>query len=175
MTNTERDDLIDLLHKHRDLFRFTVQGLSDEAARSTPTVSALSLGGLIKHVTAVERNWADFVVNGPSQGPDVDWANVDWTNPPPEVLEYQNGFRLLEDETLEGVLKAYDDVAAATDELVRTVDLDARHPLPQAPWFAPGASWSARRAIIHIALETAQHAGHADIIRETIDGQKSMG
>ena len=172
---TERDDILDSLHKHRELFRITVQGLSDEQASATPTASALCLGGLVKHVTAVERNWADFVVNGPSQGADVDWANVDWTNPPPEVLEYQNGFRLLEEETLEGVLKEYDDVAAATDELVRTVDLDARHPLPEAPWFEPGASWSARRAIVHIALETAQHAGHADIIRETIDGQKSMG
>ena len=180
MTNTptdsaERDDLLDLLHKHRDLFRFTVQGLTDDAARATPTASELSLGGLVKHVTAVERQWADFVVNGPADQPDVDWENIDWSNPPAEVLAYQNGFRMLEDETLAGLLDAYDAGAAATDDLVRTVDLDARHPLPAAPWFEPGASWSARRAIIHIALETAQHAGHADIIRETIDGQKSMG
>lgn len=174
MTNTERDDLIDLLTKHRELFRFTVQGLSDEAARTTPTVSELSLGGLIKHVTAVEKNWADFVVNGPAEQ-HVDWENIDWGNPPAEVLEYQNAFRMLEHETLDGLLKEYADVAAATDELVRTVDLDSRQPLPKAPWFEEGASWSARRAIIHIALETAQHAGHADIIRETIDGQKSMG
>ena len=175
MTNTERDDLLDLLHKHRELFRFAVQGVSDAQARETPTVSSLSLGGLVKHVTAGERNWADFIVNGPGRQDAVDWANIDWTNPPPEVQEYQDGFRLLDDETLEGVLEAYAEAAAATDELVRTVDLDARHPLPAAPWFEPGASWSARRAIIHIALETAQHAGHADIIRETIDGQKSMG
>jgi uncharacterized damage-inducible protein DinB len=171
----ERDDLLDLLHKHRDLFRFTVRDLSDEAARSRPTVSELSLGGLVKHVAAVEKNWADFIVHGPAEQPDVDWANIDWSNPPAEVLAYQNGFRMLEDETLDGLLKAYDDVAAATDELVRTVDLDARQPLPEAPWFAPGATWSARRAITHIVAETAQHAGHADILRETIDGQKSMG
>ena len=175
MTNSERDDLLDLLHKHRDLFRFTVRGLSDDAARSRPTVSELSLGGLVKHVTAVERTWADFTVNGPAEQPDVDWANIDWSNPPPEVRAYQDGFRLLEHETLAGVLKEYDEVAAATDELVRTVDLDERHPLPQAPWFEPGASWSNRRVFTHIAVETAQHAGHADILRETIDGQKSMG
>ena len=138
-------------------------------------MSALCLGGLIKHVTAVEKNWADFVVNGPAEQPDVDWVNIDWTNPPPEVAEYSNGFKMVGDETLAGLLASYDEVAAATDELVRTVDLDSRHPLPTAPWFEEGASWSARRAIIHIALETAQHAGHADIIRETIDGQKSMG
>jgi uncharacterized damage-inducible protein DinB len=173
--STERDDLLDLLHKHRDLFRFTVRDLSDEAARSRPTVSELSLGGLVKHVAAVEKTWADFVVNGPAEQPDVDWANVDWSSPPAWVLEYQDGFRMLDDETLTGLLAEYDDVAAATDELVRTVDLDARQPLPAAPWFEPGASWSARRAFTHIVAENAQHAGHADILRETIDGQKSMG
>ncbi|MFB9852613.1 DUF664 domain-containing protein [Micromonospora andamanensis] len=54
-------------------------------------------------------------------------------------------------------------------------DLDADHPLPEAPWFEPGARWSARRVLLHILAETSQHAGHADIIRETIDGAKSMG
>jgi hypothetical protein len=66
-------------------------------------------------------------------------------------------------------------VARRTDELVGTVDLDAAQPLPKAPWFEPGASWSARRVFLHIVAETAQHAGHADIIREAIDGSKTMG
>ena len=172
---SERDDILELLHHHRDLFRFTVQGLSDEVARTTPTVSELSLAGLVKHVTSAERNWADFVVNGPAEQSFAGWDSIDWSNPPAAVLEWQNGFRMLEDETLAGLLEEYDAVAARTDELVRTVDLDTRHPLPEAPWNPPGATWSARRAFLHIALETAQHAGHADIIRETIDGQKSMG
>jgi uncharacterized damage-inducible protein DinB len=171
----ERADLLDLLHKHRGLFRHTVAGLTDEQARLTPTVSALSLGGLVKHVTAVEAQWARFVVEGPAPSVDVDWANVDWTNPPPEVLAYQDGFRMLEGETLESLLAAYDEASAATDALVGSVDLDGRQPLPTAPWFEPGATWSARRVFTHLVAETAQHAGHADIIRETIDGQKSMG
>ncbi len=82
-------------------------------------------------------------------------------------------------ETLSGeradLLEAYDAVAAATDVMVTTVDLDQRRPLPTAPWFSPGATWSARRVFVHIVAETAQNAGHADIIREAIDGQKSMG
>jgi hypothetical protein len=174
-STSERADLVDVLRKHRGLFRVTVAGLTDEQARLTPTVSTLSLGGLVKHVSAVERQWASFVTDGPAPGPDVDWANVDWSNPPPEVLAYADGFRMLEDETLAGLLTTYDEVAAATDDLVRSVDLDARQPLPAAPWFEPGASWSARRVFTHVLAETAQHAGHADIIRETIDGQKSMG
>jgi hypothetical protein len=85
-------------------------------------------------------------------------------------------FRLLDGETLAGVLDAYEAVAEATTELVRALpDLDATQPLPVAPWFPPSARWSARRALLHIAAETAQHSGHADIIRESLDGQKTMG
>lgn len=171
----ERADLVDVLRKHRALFRLTVSGLTDEQARLTPTVSTLSLGGLIKHVTAVEQQWATSVVEGPASSPDIDWANIDWSNPPPEVQQYADGFRMLEDESLAGLLARYDEVAVATDEMVLSVDLDALQPLPEAPWFEPGASWSARRTFTHILAETAQHAGHADILRETIDGQKSMG
>jgi hypothetical protein len=73
-------------------------------------------------------------------------------------------------------LADYEKVAARTDELVRTLpDLDASQPLPEAPWNPPGARWSARRVFLHVIAETAQHAGHADIIREAIDGAKTMG
>jgi hypothetical protein len=171
----ERGDLIEVLRKHRDLFRYTVAGLTDEQARLTPTVSALSLGGLVKHVTATERTWAKFIVDGPDETADLDWANIDWTNPPPQVQEHADGFRMREDESLDELLRRYGDVAAATDDMVLSVDLDVRRPLPKAPWFEPGAAWSARRVFMHIVAETAQHAGHADILRETIDGQKSMG
>jgi uncharacterized damage-inducible protein DinB len=171
----ERADLLDVLHKHRGLFLRTVAGLSEEQARRRPTVSELSLGGLVKHVTACELEWAAFITVGRASSPDIDWANVDWSNPPPEVQRYADGFRMLEGETLAGLVEAYGAAAAATDELVRTVDLDGMQLLPEAPWFAPGASWSARRVFAHVLAETAQHAGHADILRETIDGQKSMG
>jgi hypothetical protein len=53
--------------------------------------------------------------------------------------------------------------------------LDRSHELPPAPWFPPGTAWSARRVFLHIIAETAQHAGHADILRESIDGAKTMG
>jgi hypothetical protein len=171
----ERADLLDVLRKHRGLFRLTVAGLTDEQARLAPTVSTLSLGGLIKHVTAVEQQWASFIVHGPAPSADIDWASIDWANPPPEVQQYTDGFRMLDGESLAGLLARYDEVAAATDELVLSADLDGLQPLPEAPWFEPGASWSARRVFIHILAETAQQAGHADILRETIDGQKSMG
>lgn len=172
---SERTDLLDALRKHRGLFLVTVQDLTDEQARSTPTASKLSLGGLVKHVASTEQQWAGFVLDGPAARSDIDWLSIDWSNPPPEVQAHQDSFRLLEDETLDGVLADYRAVASVTDRLVETTDLDATQPLPEAPWFEAGARWSARRVFLHIVAETAQHAGHADIIRESIDGQKSMG
>ena len=173
-SSTERTDLLEALAKHRELFRFTVQGLTDEQASSRTTASELTLGGLVKHVTSTEKEWARFVVDGPAES-HVDWSNIDWSNPPAEVLEHANGFRMLEGETLAGLLEDYAAVAAATDALVESVDLDADHELPAAPWNPPGTRWSARRVFLHVVAETSQHAGHADIIREAIDGQKSMG
>ena len=174
MTNLsrERADLIEALQAHRGFLRHTAEGLTDEQARQRSTVSELTIGGLIKHVASTESGWADFMTGAGMPGSDVDWSNPD-----PAMFEaYASGFKLLPNETLAGVLAEYERVAARTDELVATLpDLDADHPLPSAPWFPPNARRSVRRAIVHIVAETAQHAGHADIIRETIDGQKSMG
>jgi hypothetical protein len=169
----ERQDLLEALAAHRAFLRQTAQGLTDEQARTRSTVSELTIGGLIKHVTATEASWAEFMVSG-RQG--SDGGDVDWSNPSPEVMQaYRDGFRLTEGETLAAALEHYGEVAAATDELVATLDLDRSFPLPPAPWFAPGAERSVRRTILHIIGETAQHAGHADIIREAIDGAKTMG
>ena len=163
----ERQDLLDFLGKHRDFLRHTAQGLTDEQANTRSTVSALTVGGLIKHVASVEQHWADFA-QGRGEATPTEYT--------PEVIAaWENQFRLVEGETLAGVLAEYEKVAAATDELVRTLDLDTCYELPAAPWQPPGVFWSVRRVFLHITAETAQHAGHADIIRESIDGQKTMG
>jgi len=166
----ERADILDFLAKHRYFLRHTAQGLSDEQANTRSTVSALTVGGLIKHVTEVERSWAEFAqVGGSKDAPE----ETEYT--PERIAEWENQFRLTEDETLAGVLAEYEKVAAATDDLVHTLDLDTSYELPAAPWQPPGVFWTVRRVFLHITAETAQHAGHADIIRETIDGQKTMG
>jgi uncharacterized damage-inducible protein DinB len=166
MTTNERDDLLESLAAHRGFLVHTVQGLTDDQARLRTTVSELTLGGLIKHVALVEKGWVDFILDGP--------AAMEMTEN--SYAEHADGFVLREDETLAGVLAQYEKVAQRTDELVRTLpDLGASQPLPEAPWFAPGAQRSARRVFVHVVGETAQHAGHADILREAIDGQKTMG
>ncbi|GGQ94083.1 hypothetical protein GCM10010216_65620 [Streptomyces flaveolus] len=165
----ERADLLAMLAKHRHFLRFTTRDLTDEQAGLRPTASELCLGGLIKHVTSVERSWGDFLLEGPSaMGDFTALTEADWARRADE-------FRMLPGETLAGVLADYAEVARRTDDLVATLpDLGAVQPLPKAPWFED-THWSARRVLMHIIAETAQHAGHADIIRETLDGAKSMG
>jgi uncharacterized damage-inducible protein DinB len=163
----ERADLLETLAKHRSFLRQTVGGLTDEQAAQRTTVSELCLGGLIKHVTQVEQAWIDFIEHGPVAIGPADHAAAD---------AHAAGFRMLADETLAQLLDRYGEVTRRTEHLVAVLpSLDASQPLPQAPWFEPGARWSARRVLLHIIAETAQHAGHADIIRESLDGAKTMG
>jgi uncharacterized damage-inducible protein DinB len=163
----ERNDLVHALGEHRHLLLQTVRGLTDAQARQTPTVSQLCLGGIIKHLALVEEGWVRFIQEGPdAQGP-ADEAAYE---------AHAAGFRMTDEDTLAALVARYEAVARVTDELVAALpSLDVSHPLPETPWFEPGVRWSARRALVHIIAETAQHAGHADIIRETIDGAKSMG
>ncbi len=160
----ERADLLESLRRHRSFLRFTVQNLTEEQAQLRPTVSALNLSGLIKHVAANEASWVRFAEGG-AEAMRRNWGPEAWSR----------HWHLEAGETLAGVLAEYEEIARHTDELVATIDLDADHALPEAPWFEPGARWSARRVFLHIIAETAQHAGHADILRESIDGQKTMG
>jgi hypothetical protein len=166
----ERADILAGLAAARHFLRFTVRDLADEQARQRTTASELTLGGLIKHVAAVEQGWADFVLDGPSAMTDYSAMTED------DMAHWADQFKLLPGETLADVLAAYADVASRTDGLVASLpDLNLSHPLPKAPWFPPDARRSARRVFLHIIAETAQHAGHADIIRESLDGAKSMG
>ena len=166
----ERADLLATLGEARHFLRFTARDLTDKQAAQRTTVSELTIGGLIKHVAATEEHWADFIVDGPSPADDFAAMTEE------DMARRVDGFRLLPGETLAGVLESYAQVAARTDGLVRSLpDLDVAHPLPQAPWFPPGAQWSARQVLLHVLTETAQHAGHADIIREALDGGKTMG
>ena len=162
--SNERADLLETLQKHRHFLRHTARELSDVDAARRSTVSELTIGGLIKHVAAVEERWVRFILEGPAA-----------MAPPKSRDEWTNMFQLLDGETLAGLLDRYQQVAKRTDELVETIDLDASQPLPDAPWFPPNTRWTARRTFLHIIAETAQHAGHADIIRESLDGAKTMG
>ena len=167
----ERADILSFLAERRHFLRFTAQGLSDEQANTRSTVSALTVGGLIKHVTEVEKGWQRFALGNGHAMDDIDFENIT----PEQEAAFADTFRLTAGQTIESALAEYEKAAAATDELVRTLDLDTAYDLPEAPWQPAGVFWTVRRVFLHIAGETAHHSGHADIIRESIDGQKSMG
>ncbi|MFE3588221.1 DinB family protein [Streptomyces niveus] len=180
--DAERTDLLAALATARSTLINTVRGLTDDQLGETPTVSALSLGGLIKHVASTEKAWLRFVVEGPSAMsfalPDgVTWADFmagTATEYPQWAVDRENDFRMQPGDTLAGILARYEEIAAETEKTVAEVpDLSATHPLPEAPWNEPGALRSVRAVLIHLVQETAQHTGHADILRESIDGQKS--
>ncbi|SDZ37614.1 Protein of unknown function [Amycolatopsis xylanica] len=161
----ERDGLLQFVAQQRLVIRTAAYGLTDEQARATPTASTLSVGGLIKHVATVEDGWIDIVLQKPSE-PGANSQD-----------DYANGFRLLEDETLEGVLARYEEVARRTEEVIAGIeDLGQAVPVPKGvPWFPPDVeAWSVRWVLLHLIQETARHAGHADLVREHIDGATAM-
>ncbi|NMH90983.1 DinB family protein [Pseudonocardia bannensis] len=113
---------------------------------------------MIKHVAHTERGWIDTMLQR-----DRDTGED----------QYLDGFTLGPDETLADVLAFYDRVAAETEEAVAGVsDLGQPVPVPQGvPWFPDDIeAWSVRWVLLHVIEETARHAGHADIVRESVDG-----
>lgn len=180
--DTERTDLLAALATTRSALTGTVRGLTDEQLGDRPTASALCLGGLVKHVASLEEGWLRFVVDGPSalryDLPDgVTWADLAAGTArefPRWAVDHQNDFRMLPGDTSAGIIARYEKVAALSEKIIAAVpDLSVTHLLPEAPWHEPGESRSVRRVLTHLIAETAQHAGHADILRETLDGQKS--
>ncbi len=157
--DAEKGQLLAFLDQQRLVLRLTAYGLTDDQARATPSASELSVGGLIKHVANVERSWMDTVLvrERPSEGGEAD---------------YDRGFHPGPDETLESIVADYQQAAAETDEIVGSLDLGRPVPVPRGvPWFPDDIdAWTVRWVVLHLITETARHAGHADIVRETLDG-----
>jgi uncharacterized damage-inducible protein DinB len=162
----ERSALREYLAYHQGAFFAVAYGLTDEQARSCPTVSELSIGGLVKHATQLQRNWMKRVAAAP-EAPPRDPRPFD------EIAkDFADQHVMGADETLDGLLAALKAENATSLHLVETADLDAEVPVPhEVPWFPKNIkSWSVRWVILHVINELTRHSGHADIIREGIDG-----
>jgi uncharacterized damage-inducible protein DinB len=153
----EREGLLAFLDQQRLVLRLTAYGITDEQARLHNSVSPLTVGGLIKHVASVERYWIDLVLEREPETPD----------------DYESNFRMEPGETVQTILDMYDAVARETASVIEKIaDLGQPVPVPKGvPWFpADLDAWSVRWVLLHIITETARHAGHADIVRESVDG-----
>jgi uncharacterized damage-inducible protein DinB len=162
----ERQGLRDYLLQQQYAFRALAFGLTDEQVRATPTVSALSIGALIKHVTNCQSGWMQRVAAAPDAPPADDRSAEE------RQAEYAEEFVMKPDETLAAVLDRFDAGNAEALRLIDTAELDAAVPVPRdAPWFPKDVeAWSVRWVLFHVIEELARHAGQGDIIRESIDG-----
>ncbi|GGW55156.1 hypothetical protein GCM10010503_35220 [Streptomyces lucensis JCM 4490] len=157
----ERTALTAYLAHQRRALRVTAHGLTEEQARTAASASELSIGGLIKHAARCENFWTDLILQqrrGPQRTADESDADE---------------FRLAPHESLADVLAAYAEAAERTDAVIAGIaDLGQAVPVPRGlPWFPEEVGeWSVRWVLLHLIEETARHGGHADVIRESIDG-----
>lgn len=151
----ERDCLLAFLAEQRAALRRAVHGLTDEQARAKPSVSGLCLAGLVKHVARAERIWIGTFTGATTRGDDQD-----------------GGFDLADGDTLASLLARYRAVVEHTASVVVGLG-DLGQPVPISylnSLMPPGLVRSARWVLCHVIEETARHAGHADIVRESLDG-----
>jgi hypothetical protein len=162
----ERQSLIEFLRFNQDAFFSAAYGLTDEQARSTPAASALSIGGLVKHAAGVQKGWVDRAAAAPDFPPKDD-------RPMEEIMaSYADEYTMRDDETLDELLDRLKKQNEETLRVFAEADLDTPVPVPHdVPWFPQDVdNWSVRWVALHLIEELTRHAGHADIIRETIDG-----
>ncbi|CAG6391965.1 DinB family protein [Streptomyces cocklensis] len=155
---SEREALERFLDAQREGLIRKIEGLDDETARKAPTASSLSLLGLVKHATAWERRWFQVIVCGRE-------SHEEW----PTVTErHDTTFMVGENDTVVHWVQKYREQIEESRTVAASMDLDspcARTDLIKC---------NVRYVLFHMIEETARHAGHADIIRETLDGSRGM-
>jgi Protein of unknown function (DUF664) len=162
----ERQTLLEFLRFNQNAFFAIVYGLTDEQARSKPSVSAFSIGGLVKHAAGVQKGWVERVKAAPDFPPKDE-------RPFEEIVAaYEDDYVIRDDETFGELI---DKLRAQNEETLRVfseADLDTQVPVPHdVPWFPQDLDfWNVRWVGMHLIEELTRHAGHGDIIRESIDG-----
>ncbi len=157
----ETDATAAFLAQQQDAFRALLFGLTPAQAATAPSASTLSIGGLVRHATSVQQSWLDSAEAAPGvPAPAEDGVDA-----------YLDGFGFDADGSLDDLLADFDEVSAAVLDAVRRLDLDTRVPVPDAPWVPKDVkAWSVRWVWWHLMEELARHAGHGDIVRESLDG-----
>ena len=158
---TSSELLLRYLQRERDNLLGTLDGLSEYDARRPMTPTGTSLLGLVKHVATVEIGYLGECVGRPWPEP------IPWTSD--EAYEAGLDMYAAADEPLEMILDLYRRSWTHADESVRTLGLDA--PASVSWWPEERRVTTLGYLLVHLLAETAHHAGHADIVREAIDGR----
>ncbi len=148
----EREMLEAFLDYHRATILLKLQGLSYADLRSTPTKSSMSLLGLVKHLAYVERHWFQIAFENRD-------LSVPWTKEDPDA-----DFRIEANETTDEVIALYQTSIEESRKISTANSLETVVKMP-------GRDHTLRWILVHMIEETARHNGHADFLRETIDGQ----
>lgn len=161
-SNDEITGLVNYLDQQLIAIRSAAVGLTDEQARMRPCRSALSIAGLLKHATFCMRGATTRLTGSGARG-ELDEA---------AFAAYMGSFALTDGETAAGALEDFDRAQAAYLGAVAATDPDSPTVEPPAPWdgIYDSRPANARYYLVHQIEEMARHAGHADIIREQIDG-----
>ena len=156
---TAKETLVEYLQSGRDAMVWKVEGLSDYDARRPLTPTGTNLLGLVKHLASVELGYFGDTFGRPS-GIELPWHDDD--------ADPNDDLYLTADETREWVLDLYRTAWAHAAVTFEENDLDA---VGRVPWWGDRGEVTLHQILVHMATETHRHAGHADIVRETIDGQ----
>lgn len=160
MQGSEREILVAMLDDHRSLMVKRCSGLDDEQLQRTVGASDLTLGRLLRHLTIVEDSWFSWEFDG--QEPWEPWRSADWASDPDWEMTTADGM------PGEQLVADYEAACDRGRAIVERSQLDDVSTKPTDD----GHHFTLRWLLVHMIEETAQHNGHADLIRESIDGQR---
>jgi uncharacterized damage-inducible protein DinB len=150
-TGDERQVLETFLDLYRDILKRKLASLSDQEIRQRHVPSRTTLGGLVKHLSVVEREWFQVVLAGRPEDP-------------PGALQPDGNWTLSSEDTAASLLARYEQACAASRRIASGFSLDDCVPHPRL------GQVSLRWIYVHMIEESARHVGHADILREQTDG-----
>jgi hypothetical protein len=153
LVGDDRDTLLGFLQRQRDLVAWKVREASDETLASVRTPSGLTMHGIVRHLTNVERSWFRQFFAGES-GLEFDWSDED----------LDGDFRA-EGTPMSDLLVEYAAESARCDEVIAASALVATATDADSDW-----TCSLRWVITHMIEETSRHLGHLDLLREQADG-----
>jgi len=155
----ERTTLLQFLDEHRDILRRKCAGLTAEQLDTPLPPSDMTLGGMMKHLAYVESWWISAVLRGQPQG--MPWDAVDW------AADEDWDWHSARDDSPEAVRTLYEREVARADAVIAGADLEELAVLTSE---RSGERANLRWILVHLIEEYARHCGHADLIRELIDG-----